>query len=262
MPTELYDDRTATRGRLRDKVAIITGAGSGIGRAAAERFVGEGARVLVADIDPGQAEATCAALGSAAVPFAADVCDGDAVAAMVAEALERFGTIDVLFNNAGIAESVKPLAEISRREWDKVIDVNVTAFFVCAQAVAPVMQRAGRGSIILTASIAARRPRAGMAAYVASKSGALGLAKALAIELAADGVRVNAINPGPARTPMLKEFGLAGDEAEALARLGEALPLGSAIEPDDIASAAVYLASDEAANVTGIVLNVDGGRDL
>jgi 3-oxoacyl-[acyl-carrier protein] reductase len=181
---------------------------------------------------------------------------------MVATALERFGSIDVLYSNAGVAEAVKPLEDISLDEWGRVVAVNLTAFFLCAQAVAPVMRRAGGGSIIVTASIAARRPRPGMAAYVASKSGAIGLAKALAIELAADRIRVNVINPGPARTPMLKEFGLASDEDEALRRLSEALPLGVPIEGDDIAAAAVYLGSDEAAKVTGLVMNVDGGRDL
>jgi 3-oxoacyl-[acyl-carrier protein] reductase len=262
MPTELGEAPAATRGRLVGKVAIITGAASGIGLATAKRYVAEGARVVVADLSGEQATATCAALGPAAVPVTADVSDPEAVAAMVAVAVEEFGTVDILYNNAGIAESVKPLAEITLAEWHQVIDVNLTAFFLCAQAAAPVMRAAGGGSIILTASMASRRPRPGMAAYVASKSGASGLAKALAIELAADQIRVNVINPGPARTPMLKEFGFAGDEAEAVRRLGEALPLGAAIEPEDIAAAAVYLGSDEAAKVTGLVMNVDGGRDL
>jgi 3-oxoacyl-[acyl-carrier protein] reductase len=249
-------------GRLEGKTAIITGAGSGIGRATAERYVREGARVLVADIDLDHAHETCAPLGEAAVPVAVDVGDPTAVQSMVAAAVERFGTIDVLYNNAGVAETVKPLEDVPLAEWNRVLTVNLTAFFLCAQAVAPVMRRAGGGSIIVTASIAARRPRPGMAAYVASKSGAIGLAKALAIELAGDHIRVNVINPGPARTPMLKEFGLASDEGEALRRLSEALPLGAPIEGDDIAAAAVYLGSDESAKVTGLVMNVDGGRDL
>jgi 3-oxoacyl-[acyl-carrier protein] reductase len=262
MSTELGEAPAATCGRLVGKVAIITGAASGIGLATATRYVAEGARVVVADLSGEQTTATCAALGPAAVPVTTDVSDPEAVAAMVAVAVEEFGTVDILYNNAGIAESVKPLAEITLAEWHRVIDVNLTAFFLCAQAVAPVMRAAGGGSIILTASMASRRPRPGMAAYVASKSGASGLAKALAIELAAEQIRVNVINPGPARTPMLKEFGLAGDEAEAVRQLGDALPLGAAIEPEDIAAAAVYLGSDEASKVTGLVMNVDGGRDL
>jgi 3-oxoacyl-[acyl-carrier protein] reductase len=250
------------RGRLAGKTAIITGAGSGLGRATAERYVIEGARVLVADIDGAQAAAVCGRLGDAAVPAQVDVSDQTAVAAMLQAAVDAFGTVDVLFSNAGVAESVKPLAEISGSEWDRILDINLKAFFLCAQAVAPVMRAAGGGSMIVTGSIAARRPRSGMAAYVASKAGVIGLARALAVEFARDGIRVNVINPGPAQTPMLQEFSFASTEAEALRMLGEALPLGRAIQPADIAAAAVYLASDEACNVTGLVMNVDGGRDL
>lgn len=253
---------TREQGRLSGKAAVITGAGSGIGRATAERFVREGARVLVADISGERARDTCRSLGSAAVPLQVDVSDAGAVRAMVEQAVEVFGAIDVLYSNAGIAEAVKPLAEITLDEWDRIIDVNLKAFFVCAQAVAPRMRSAGGGSMIVTASIAGRRPRPGMAAYVASKSGVIGLARALAIELAQDQIRVNVINPGPAHTPMLKEFDFAEEEADALRLLGDALPLGKPIEPEDIAAAAVYLASDESANVTGLVMNVDGGRDL
>lgn len=254
-------EREQTGGRLLGKTAIVTGAGSGIGRASARRFVAEGARVLFADLDGQRARAACADLGERALHCAVDVRDEAQVRAMTELALERFGAIDVLFSNAGVPEAVKPLAQVQRAEWDNVIAVNLTAFFLCAQAVAPAMTQAGGGSIVLTASIAARRPRAGMAAYVASKSGAIGLAKELALELAPS-VRVNVINPGPARTPMLSEFGFAADEQQALAALGQALPLGRAIEPDDIADAAVYLASEESRMVTGITLNVDGGRDL
>ena len=252
----------APHGRLAGKAAIITGAGSGLGRATAERFVEEGARVLVADIDFLQASAVCEQLGDAAVPAQVDVSQAGAVGRMVQTAVAAFGAVDVLFSNAGVAESVKPLAEISEAEWDKIIDVNLKAFFLCAQAIVPVMRAGEGGSMIVTASIAARRPRAGMAAYVASKAGVVGLARALAVELARDDIRVNVINPGPAQTPMLREFSFAPSEAEALRILGDALPLGRAIQPSDIAAAAVYLGSDEASNVTGLVMNVDGGRDL
>jgi 3-oxoacyl-[acyl-carrier protein] reductase len=248
--------------RLADKVAVITGAASGIGQGAARRFVAEGARVLVADIDPDSAARTCEELGPDASPWTVDVSDAAAVSGMIDGAVQRFGRVDILFSNAGVAESVKPLAEITTGEWDQIIDVNLKGFFLCVQAVAPIMRRAGGGSIIVTGSMAARRPRPGMAAYVASKSGVLGLARGLAIELARDRIRVNAINPGPAQTPMLKEFAFAADEEQALRKLREGLPLGSAIQPADIAAAAVYLASDEASNVTGLIMNVDGGRDL
>ncbi len=248
-------------GRLAGKTAIVTGGASGIGLASARRFAAEGANVVIADLDLEAATAAVAGIGERAVPAPVDVRDEAAIKAMVDLAVDRFGTVDVLFNNAGVAEAAKPLEEIGREEWDLVVGVNLTAFFLCAQAVAPVMKAAGKGSIILTASIAARRPRAGLAAYVAAKSGAIGLAKELALELAPD-IRVNTINPGPAQTPMLEEFGFAADSEQALTSLGQALPLGRAIAPEDIAAAAVYLASEESRMVTGITLNVDAGRDL
>ena len=239
--------------RLEGKVALVTGAGSGIGRATVRRFAAEGARVVAADLDAERAEETCAGLD--AVPVAADVRNAGAVARMVDTAVERYGGLDVFHNNAGIPATVKPLAEISRAEWDEAIDVNLTAFFLAAQAVVPRLRDRGGGAILVTASIIVRRPRAGLAAYIAAKSGVTGLARALALELAPDRIRVNVINPGPSRTPMLGAFGLAPD-------VGEALPLGRLIEPDEIAAAAAYLASDEAAAVTGAVFNVNGGRDL
>jgi 3-oxoacyl-[acyl-carrier protein] reductase len=239
---------------LAGKVALVTGAGSGIGRATVRRFAADGARVVAADLDGGRAAETCAGLENA-LPIGADVCDADDVASMVRAAVDAYGGLDVFHNNAGIAAAAKPLAEIGRAEWDRVIDVNLTALFVAAQAVAPVMRARGGGSILVTASIISRRPRPGLAHYVAAKSGVTGLARALALELAPDNIRVNVINPGPARTPMLAELGF-GEE------VGAALPLGRLIEPDDVAGAAAYLASDDATAITGAVFNVDGGRDL
>ena len=223
---------------------VVTGAGSGIGRAAVHRFAQTGARVLAADLDFQKAHETCVGLPHA-TPHKADVTQREDIEKLLA----KHDQIDVYFNNAGIPETVKPLAEISREEWDTVLDVNLTSLFIAAQVAAPKLKG---GVLIQTGSIIANRPRAGLAAYVAAKSGVIGLARALAAELAPD-VRVNVINPGPANTPMLGGFGFDADVAEAL-------PLKRLIEPEDIADAAVYLATATA--VTGAVFNIDAGRDL
>ncbi len=173
--------------------------------------------------------------------------DRDAIEALLA----GVDHLDVYFNNAGIPERVKPLAEITREEWDAVIDVNLTSLFIAAQVAAPKLKG---GVLLVTGSIIANRPRPGLAAYVASKNGVIGLARALAVELAPD-IRVNVINPGPANTPMLGGFGFDNDPSQAL-------PLKRLVEPEDIAGAATYLASDEARAITGAVFNVDAGRDL
>src|SRR3954470_22138252 len=232
---------------LAGKVTIVTGAGSGIGRATARRFAAEGATVIAADVDLERALETCEGLAGATAAEA-DVTRREDVEALVA----GHDRIDVYFNNAGVPARVKPLAELTREEWDRTLDVNLTALFVAAQVVAPKLKPGGL--LLVTASIIANRPRPGLAAYVASKAGVVGLARALATELAPD-VRVNVINPGPANTPMLDHFGFESDPAQAL-------PLKRLIEPEDIAGAAVYLASDEASAITGAVFNVDGGRDL
>jgi 3-oxoacyl-[acyl-carrier protein] reductase len=232
---------------LGGKVAVVTGAGSGIGRATARRFAASGAQVVAVDLDASRCEDGLA--------FAADVTDAAGIKRVVETAVERFGGIDVFHNNAGLPAETKPVTEISREEWDRTLAVNLTAFFLAAQAVIPAMRERGGGSIIVTASIIARRPRSGLAAYVAAKAGVTGLARALALELAPDRIRVNVINPGPANTPMLARFGF--DPT-----IGEALPLGRLVEPEEVAAAAEYLASDAAAAVTGTVFNIDAGRDL
>ena len=237
-------------GRLEGKVAVVTGAGSGIGRATARRFAEEGARVVAADRDF-EAASECIETMRDAAAMEADVTRRADVVSVVDHAVEEFGGLDIYFNNAGIPARVKPLDELTREEWDATLEVNLTALFVAAQVAAPKLVG---GTLLVTASIIANRPRPGLAAYVASKAGVVGLAKALAVELAPD-IRVNVINPGPANTPMLDGFGFDSDPAEAL-------PLKRLIEPEDIASAAVYLASDEAKAITGAVFNVDGGRDL
>ena len=225
-------------------LTVVTGAGSGIGRATVHRFAQAGARVLAADVDFQKAHETCAGLPYA-TPHKADVTRREDIEQLLAKP----DRIDVYVNCAGVPERVKPLADISREEWDAVIDVNLTSLLIAAQVAAPKLRG---GVLIQIGSIIANRPRPGLAAYVAAKAGVIGLARALATELAPD-VRVNVINPGPTDTPMLSAFGFDTDVAAAL-------PLGRLVEPEDVADAAVYLATATA--VTGAVLNVDAGRDL
>ena len=194
-------------GRLEGKIAVVTGAGSGIGRATARRFAAEGAYVIAADKDLETAHETCAGLDATAVET-----DVDGREAQIEAMLATVDHLDIYFNNAGIPERVKPLAEITREEWDAVIDVNLTSLFVAAQVAAPKLKG---GVLLVTGSIIANRPRPGLAAYVASKNGVIGLARALAVELAPD-IRVNVINPGPANTPMLGGFGFGGNPADNL----------------------------------------------
>jgi 3-oxoacyl-[acyl-carrier protein] reductase len=242
-------------GRLQGRRAIVTGGGSGIGRAGAIRFAEEGAEVAVFDLDGDAAAATAASCGGRG--FAVDVTDKQAFA----DAVGELDGVDVYFANAGIAQAAKPLEETPRAEWDRIHAVNLTALFETAQVVAPAMRDAGGGSIVVTSSIAAARPRQGIAAYVASKAGVEGLVRALALELAPT-IRVNAIAPVAVRTPMLKEFAFGASEAETIERVEATIPLRRLTEPEDVAAAALYLASDESRCVTGTVLNVDGGRSL
>jgi 3-oxoacyl-[acyl-carrier protein] reductase len=248
--------------RLAGKRVIVTGGGSGIGRASAVRFASEGAAVAVFDRDGASAEETRRAIEGQALAFEVDVTDGPAMQNAMSEVAAAFDGIDVYFNNAGIPQSATPLEETTRTEWDRIMAVNLTAVFTGAQVVAPLVRASGGGAIVVTSSIAATRPRPGIASYVASKAGVNGLVRALALELAPDGIRVNAIAPVAVRTPMLQQFGFAETEEATIERVEQTIPLGRLVEPEDIAAAALFLASDEARCITGITLNVDGGRDL
>lgn len=252
---------TGTCRRLEGRVAIVTGAGSGIGRATSLRLAREGARVVVSDLNEDAASETAGLVGGDAFSLRVDVTDRDQLRAMVATTVERFGGVDIFHNNAGLAQAAKPLTEIDISEWERLIAINLTSFFVGAQEVVPAMRARGGGSIVVTASTSAVHPRPGLSAYAAAKSGVLGLTRALALELAADKIRVNAINPVAVKTPMLQEFKLA-DEDVLMERMAATIPLGTAIDAEDVAAAVAYLASDDARYVTGTAMNVDGGRDL
>jgi NAD(P)-dependent dehydrogenase (short-subunit alcohol dehydrogenase family) len=243
-------------GELAEKVAIITGAGQGIGRAIARRFVAEGARVVVAELDPRTGQATADALGGGAIFCPTDVTRMTDVQKMVDTALEAFGRVDVLVNNAGIFQ--RGLTQkLSEEMWQRVIDVDLTGAFLCCQAVGHVMIPQKSGRIVNISSINGLVAFPERLAYNCSKAGVIALTKALACEWATHNVTVNTVAPGYVRTEATDEHLAHGwfDEASILGRT----PLGRWIEMDDVARAVFYLASDQAANVTGVVLPVDGG---
>jgi 3-oxoacyl-[acyl-carrier protein] reductase len=250
-----------SEGRLAGKVALITGAGSGIGRASAERFAAEGARVAVVDLKG--AEETVAAIEEAgrgeALALATDVADEDAVAAMASAALERFGQVDVLMNNAGVLDDYLPAAEMPTEVWDRVMGVNLNAQFFTSRALLPQMVERGNGAIINVASTAGLNGGNGGAAYTTSKHGVIGFTRQLAFDYARKGIRCNVICPGAVETGMTKEIFASPDAAvmEAV----ESAPIGRWAQPDELANVALFLASDEASFVNGAVYLVDGGFD-
>lgn len=250
--------------RLEGKRAVVTGGASGLGFATAERFASEGARVVIADLDEQRLTQAAEELGNAVVGVACDVTDPGQVHELVERAVAELGGVDCYHNNAGVAHPVTALAELTQETWERAIAVNLTAIFIAAREVAPVMQHDGGGVFLITSSISGRRPRPGLAAYSASKGGAIALTNALAVELAPS-IRVNGIAPLAVATPMLGEFafGDAGESDEdTQERLASVVPLKRLTQPDDVAAAAVYLASDEASAITGVTLNVDCGRHL
>jgi meso-butanediol dehydrogenase / (S,S)-butanediol dehydrogenase / diacetyl reductase len=246
-------------GRLAGKVAIVTGGGSGIGRAAALRFAAEGAAVLVADVAGANAEAVAiqaTAAGGTALGMAVDVTDPGQVTAMVDRAVAELGGVDVLMAAAGII-AFGDVVETEPDAWERVLAVNLTGAYLCARTVIPVMAARGGGAIVtVSSSTGAHDAAPGTAAYVASKGGVAMLTKAMAVDHAAAGVRVNALAPGPTATPMLQ----AVMSPEELRAFGQAMPIGRLADPAELAAAALFLASDDASYVTGAVFAVDGGQ--
>jgi NAD(P)-dependent dehydrogenase (short-subunit alcohol dehydrogenase family) len=247
-------------GLLDEKIAIVTGAASGIGRATARLLAREGAAVVVADVAQKGGHETVQhieAAGGRATFVSVDVTDAGQVAAMVETAAETYGGLDILHANAGVPGPDKPLVDWSEEEWDQVVGVNLTGVFLTCRAAVPAMAERGGGAIVITASVAGIQAIPFTCAYNATKAGVISLTHTLALECAPLGIRVNAVAPGEVDTPMGLEA-LHGDRAllEACKRL---IPLKRIAQPEEIASAVLYLASDAAAYVTGITLPVDGG---
>lgn len=244
---------------LADRVALVTGGGSGIGAAAARRFAAAGASVVVADVVAGGAAEVAAEItrnGGSAVPIGADVTDGEQVDAMMALAVERFGGLDVAFNNAGVSGVFGPLAELSLEDWQRTIDINLTGVFRCIRAEVPLLLERGGGAIVNTSSAAGQMGFAMLPAYVAAKHGVVGLTRSAALEYARTGIRVNAVLPGTVHTPMLEAF---AGSAEGVAAMAAPSPAGRAGTPEEVAEAAVWLCTDAARFVNGHCLAVDGG---
>ena len=249
--------------RLQNKVAVITGAASGFGAGTARLFATEGAAVVVADISDEAGESVVDSInttGGKAVYVHADVPSRDDTRNMIDAAEKLGGRLDILINNAGYSHSNKEFATVTDEEFDRVYDVNVKAVFIAIQEALPVFRRNGGGCIINTSSTAALRPRPGLAVYCSSKGAVNNLTKALAVELAPDKVRVNAICPVIGETGMLETFMGVPDTPENRKKFEATIPLGRFSTPNDIAQTMLFLSSDDAEFLTGVALEVDGGR--
>jgi NAD(P)-dependent dehydrogenase (short-subunit alcohol dehydrogenase family) len=243
---------------IEGKTALVTGAGSGIGRSIALLFGKRGANVVVADVDEASAIGTTRAVGGNAVAVGADVVNDEAVAAMVRTAVDRFGGLDYAVNNAGIAPEPKPFVDHTLADWQRTIDVDLTGVFLCMQHELRQFIEQGRaGAIVNISSAAGTVPAPGQPQYTAAKHGVLGLTKQAAQEYAAQGIRVNAVMPGQTETaPMRQYLDAQPDQGE---RMLKRLPMGRMATPEEIAQAVVWLCSDEASYVNGVSLLVDGG---
>ncbi|MBC8259310.1 MAG: SDR family oxidoreductase [SAR324 cluster bacterium] len=245
--------------RLKDKITLVTGAGSGFGRGIANRFAAEGAKVIVADINEEAASMVAKEIGKNAIAVIADVsCDAE-VSAMIQQAVAEWGALDILVNNAGTTHRNKPMTEVTEEEFDQIFAVNVKSVFLTARHVVPLMKEQGSGVILNVASTAGVRPRPGLAWYNTSKGAMITATKAMAIELATFKIRVNAINPVAGETGMLHLF-MGEDTPEKRAQFVSSIPWGRLSQPADMANAALFLCSDEAEMVTGTCMEVDGGR--
>jgi 3-oxoacyl-[acyl-carrier protein] reductase len=242
--------------RLQDKVAIVTGGAQGFGEGIAKRFVAEGAKVVVADLNEKGAKNIVARLGKGALACRADVTRGGDVKGMIELARTAFGRLDIVVNNAGTTHVNKPMLDVTEAEFDRIFAVNVKGIYLAALHAVPFFRRQGGGVFLNIASTAGLRPRPGLTVYNASKGAVIIMTKSMAVEFAPDKIRVNALCPVAGDTPLLASF-LGPNPREAFIKT---VPLGRLSTPEDIAAGAVFLCSDEANFFTGVCLEVDGGR--
>ncbi len=245
--------------RLEGKTAIITGGASGFGAGIASKFVSEGCRVMVADVNAEAAEEMAATLGNAAIACTADVSSATDVQVMVDKAQGAWDQIDILVNNAGVTHLPTPLEEVSEEDFDRVMAVNMKSVYLISRLVVPLMKAKRAGVILNIASTAGVSPRPRLNWYNASKGWLITATRTMAVELAPDGIRVNALNPVAGETPLLKSF-MGEDTPEMRAKFLATIPLGRFSTPEDMGNAACYLCSDEASMITGVAMEIDGGR--
>jgi len=245
--------------RLQDKIAIVTGAGSGFGEGIARKFVAEGAKVIVADRDAAAAARVADALGAAARAVTVDVSNASGARAMVEAAQAHFSGLDILVNNAGVGHVPQPLEALPEDEFDRIFAVNMKAIYLAAREVVPLMKARRSGVILNMASTAGVSPRPRLAWYNASKGWVITATRSMAVELAPFGIRVVALNPVAGETPMLKTF-MGEDTPEIRAKFLSTIPIGRFSTPEDLGNAACFLCSSEASMITGVAMEVDGGR--
>jgi 3-oxoacyl-[acyl-carrier protein] reductase len=249
--------------RLKNKVAIVTGGGSGFGEGIAQRFAEEGAAVIIGDINIDAAGRVAAAIskhGNRAIAVQCDVSRATDFGKLVSTAEDKFAGLDIVINNAGVPQRNGSMLDVDEVTFDRIFSVNVKSLYWSAIHAVPALKRRGGGVIINTASTAGVRPRPGLVWYNGSKGAAITITKSMAVELAPHRIRVCAINPVAGETPMLAEFMGGADTPEVRSRFLATIPLGRMSQPRDIANAALYLASDDADFITGVCLEVDGGR--
>lgn len=248
--------------RLKDQVAIVTGAASGFGAEIARRFIAEGAKVMLSDINEKGVQDVAASLGGNAAAVRCDVSRKADIENLVAATVKKFGTLDIVVNNAGYTHKNQPMLNVDEETFDRMFAINVKSIYLMTLATVPIMRAKKRGNIINIGSVSGMRPRPGLVWYSASKAAVNLMSKAMAVELGPDNIRVNAIAPVMSPTGLIESFMGMPDTPENRKKFLGNIPLGRLATPTDIAKAAVYLASDDSDFITGVEFPVDGGRSV